>query len=158
MFDITKMFRRWQLEVDCRRIMGTTLEVEEEGTTTYVNTAADENQPELGPSTSRQEECGGKSCAHSGIPVVLWLVRIYMSTAGASQTRMKHMSRTCDVSRAYGFFLRTVIWSSFAYSNTNMYSLTHDFLWAFSGASLTLTSKFVTQLTKIKPKKEDSMK
>ena len=104
MFDITKMFRRWQLEVDCRRIMGTTLEVEEEGTTTYVNTAADENQPELGPSTSRQEECGGKSCAHSGIPVVLWLVRIYMSTAGASQTRMKHMSRTCDVSRAYGFF------------------------------------------------------
>ena len=48
-----KMFRRWQLEVDCRGIMGTTLEVEEEGTTTYVNTAADENQPELGPSTSR---------------------------------------------------------------------------------------------------------
>ena len=47
------MFRRWQLEVDCGRIMGTTLEVEEEGTTTYVNTAADENQPELGPSTSR---------------------------------------------------------------------------------------------------------
>ena len=35
------MFRRWQLEVDCRGIMGTTLEVEEEGTT--VN--ADDEDP-----------------------------------------------------------------------------------------------------------------
>ena len=51
---ITKMFRRWQLEVDCRGILGTTLEVEEEGTTTtYVNTADDEDQPELGPSACR---------------------------------------------------------------------------------------------------------
>ena len=39
-----EMFSRWQLEVDCRGIMGTTLEVEEEGTTTYTVNADDEDQ------------------------------------------------------------------------------------------------------------------
>ena len=40
-----EMLSRWQLEVDCRGIMGTTLEVEEEGTTTtYTVNADDEDQ------------------------------------------------------------------------------------------------------------------
>ena len=54
-----KMFRQWQLEVDCRGIMGTTLEVEEEGTT--VN-ADDEDPAACRPAAAR---VAGKVAHHT---------------------------------------------------------------------------------------------